>query len=188
MAMASIVYAQSLTRYLLPHLFRILCPPPFLPLLALHPRPGTAASPPLREDGARLCLAVYRGSSEGGKGRWFGDRPSLKHPKATNTTLQPIPPPPPPAFLQRSLLWRPTVGWSLGNVSPALGPCLQRRCTNRERVLATVQRGRENPVSFKGCPARRRHLVTTERMGRFLCATQPVYVNPHCTQPCVPGP
>lgn len=85
--------SKSLTRYLLPHLFRILCPPPFLPLLALHPRPGTAASPPPREDGARLCLAVYRGSSEGGKGRWFGDRPSLKHPKATNTTLQPIPPP-----------------------------------------------------------------------------------------------
>lgn len=178
---------KGLTWYLLPHLFRILCPPPFLPLLALHPRPGTAASPPPREDGARLCLAVYRGSSEGGKGRWFGDRPSLKHPKATNTTLQPIPPPFPPEKSVMETHGQLVSGQRLTSPRP-LPPGGQRRCTNRERVLATVQRGRENPVSFKGCPARRRHLVTTERMGRFLCAAQPVYVNPHCTQPCVPGP
>lgn len=153
-AITSIVYVQE------PGLVPATSPLPY-PVSAtlsaspgIAPRPGTASS---RLEGMVPSLpGCVQGSSEGGKGHWFGDRISLKYPQATNTTLQPIPSlphphltplPPEKSVMETHSLW--VSGQRLTGPGP-LPPSGQRQSTNQAGVLATAQKGRENPITSRG--------------------------------------
>lgn len=120
----------------------------------LDPRPGTPL-PRLPERMAPLlCLGVYKDPLKEGRGTGFRIEfleNTLKLQKQhCNQSPPPLPSPSFPPEKSVTETHRLLVsGQHLTSPQPLL-PGAQRWCTNQERVIATVHKGGENPISFRG--------------------------------------